>query len=406
VKRCVDVLVVGAGISGLAAALMLANTRHGGRLRVTLADAGEPPAPEENAPVDLRVSAIAAGSAVMLAGAGAWQHLEPGRCGAFDHMRVWDAGANPDGPTTLRFDAAEFGVPHLGWIVENRLIRHALARALSSRDVTLRFGTAIAAVDFSADSPVVTFAGGEAASCDLLVAADGGESQLRTAAGIDVDERNYGQAAFVAHFETARPHGHTAWQRFLPDGPLGLLPLADGRVSVVWSTTPGHAAELQALSADALGAALTAASDGILGEFRAGGPRGSFRLVARHARRYVGRGFALVGDAAHAVHPLAGQGANLGIADAATLAGVVEAALTRREWPGDRPVLRRYERARRGENAAMLRFVTGLNALFASDSALLGELRRTGMALFNLSGPIRATMAGVALGRAAGRPFP
>jgi 2-octaprenylphenol hydroxylase len=152
-----------------------------------------------------------------------------------------------------------------------------------------------------------------------------------------------------------------------------------------------------------LGRALTDASDGVLGEFTAGGARATFPLVARHARHYVRHGFALLGDAAHTVHPLAGQGANLGIADAAVLAETVGNALAGGEHPGDRPVLRRYERARKGQNALMMHFMTGLNRLFASDSALVGELRRTGMALFNHGGPVRAAVAGVALGGTAGQ---
>jgi len=148
---------------------------------------------------------------------------------------------------------------------------------------------------------------------------------------------------------------------------------------------------------------MTLLSDGVLGAFRAAGPRGTFPLVARHARHYVCRGLALLGDAAHSVHPLAGQGANLGIADASALARVIDDALARGEYPGDRLVLRRYERSRKGENAAMLLFLTGLNRLFASDSAFFGELRRTGMTVFNRSGPIRQLMAGVALGSAAGK---
>lgn len=151
---------------------------------------------------------------------------------------------------------------------------------------------------------------------------------------------------------------------------------------------------------EALGNLLSAASDYVLGALAVAGPRGSFALLAQHAKAYVERGIALIGDAAHTVHPLAGQGANLGLADAAALADVIGAALESREHPGDRPVLRRYERQRRGENAAMMHFLTGLNRLFASDSRVPGELRRTGMALFNHAGPLREKIIDVALGSA------
>ena len=177
-----------------------------------------------------------------------------------------------------------------------------------------------------------------------------------------------------------------------------MLPLDDGRISVVWSTTTDAVDRAMAADDSELGELLTFAADDVLGELTVAGPRGAFPLCARHAEHYVLPGVALIGDAAHAIHPLAGQGANLGLQDAVTLAGVLEAAAAGGEYPGDRPVLRRYERARKGANATMLHFMTGLNRLFTTDSALVRELRTTGMQLFNNSGPVREYMVGVALG--------
>jgi 2-polyprenyl-6-methoxyphenol hydroxylase-like FAD-dependent oxidoreductase len=177
-----------------------------------------------------------------------------------------------------------------------------------------------------------------------------------------------------------------------------MLPLSDGRISIVWSIHDALAERIQDASDDELGEILTEASDYALGRLQVDGPRGSFPLCARHATQYVMPGIALIGDAAHAVHPLAGQGANLGLQDAARLADVISVALGNAEHPGDRPVLRRYERARKGENATMLHFMTGLNKLFATDSALVRELRTAGMRLFNYSGPIRDHAVKVALG--------
>jgi 2-octaprenylphenol hydroxylase len=177
-----------------------------------------------------------------------------------------------------------------------------------------------------------------------------------------------------------------------------MLPLADGRISVVWSTTPVVAEQAMAASAADLGRMLTVASDGVLGELSVAGPKGAFPLCAQHAEDYVLPGVALIGDAAHAIHPLAGQGANLGLQDAAELAQVLNAAINDGLHPGDRPVLRRYERARKGANLTMLHFMSGLNHLFTTNSPVLGELRLAGMRLFNRSGPVRDSAVRVALG--------
>lgn len=380
-KKRFEILVVGAGVTGLAVAALLAQCRNRDRLRLTVADAASRPQHDAGDDVGLRVSAIATGSVALLDAAGAWPRVVATRACAYDRMRVWDADCDVGGPATLRFDAADFAVPQLGFIVENDLIRHSLLSVLDGLDVALEFDTVV-------DTPVA----------DLVVAADGASSKLRASAGIATRSHPYGQTAVVTHLRPEAPHRNTAWQRFLRDGPLGILPLADGRVSVVWSTSEARAAEALAASDEELGRLLTEASDRVLGRLEVAGPRGAFPLCARHAERYVQRGFALVGDAAHAVHPLAGQGANLGLRDAAGLAEVVDDALDRNEHPGDRPVLRRYERARKGDNATMLHLMTGLNRLFATDSTLAAELRAAGMRLFNASGPIRARAVKVALG--------
>jgi len=176
------------------------------------------------------------------------------------------------------------------------------------------------------------------------------------------------------------------------------LPLADGRISVVWSTTPDTAKQALDATDDVLGQMLTDASDAVLGRLTVAGPKGAFPLCAQHAEDYVLPGVALIGDAAHAIHPLAGQGANLGLQDAAELARVIDSAIDAGLHPGDRPVLRRYERARKGANLTMLHFMTGLNRLFTTDSTVLGEIRTAGMRVFNRSGPVRERAVKVALG--------
>lgn len=394
-----EITIVGAGMTGLGLAALLANDR---RVRLRVVDAGPPPEFSLANDVGLRVSALSPGSAAILQDAGAWDRISSRRFSAYDRMRVWDAGSSPEGPQTLRFDADEFALRDLGAIVENELVRFALFEALQSTDAVLEFDTRIESLSRTAGGFRLAIDSGRL-DTELLVGADGGRSRVREAMGIDDGRRAYGQTALVTHVRTRLPHGNTARQRFLPTGPLGMLPLADGRVSIVWSTSPEAAENLLALDDDALGLELTAASDGVLGEMSVAGPRGAFPLAAAHAERYVDAGVALVGDAAHTVHPLAGQGINLGFADAAELAAVVVNALDAGEYPADRPVLRRYERARRGANDTMIRLLSGLNRLFASDFPAAGSLRRRGMQLFNFSGPVREQALDIALGRPRGR---
>lgn len=397
-KQRFNIVVVGGGMTGLTVAALLASSRRAEALRLTLIDASPRPSFDPDDDVALRVSAIATGSADILDSIGAWDAVVSTRACPYEHMRVWDGEDDPDGPSTLRFDADEFAVPQLGFIVENVLIQEAILKVLDRTEVSLRFDTPIASIENAGDGYRVLLEDGREIDADLLIGADGARSLVRESAGIDVTRRPYAQTAFVTHLRPEEAHGATARQRFLADGPLGMLPLADGRISVVWSTTHGIAREAMAASDDELGSLLTEASDQVLGELEAAGPRGTFPLCAQHARNYVLPRLALIGDAAHAVHPLAGQGANLGLADADTLSTVIEEAITRGEHPGDRPVLRRYERARKGANATMLHLMTGLNQLFAAGSPTIGELRRAGMRLFNASGPLREHAVRVALG--------
>lgn len=397
-RREFDILVVGGGMVGLTVALLLDQNDAHERLNITLVDAGARPSFSPADDVKLRVSAIATGTASMLTTAGVWNNIVAIRACPYRDMRVWDAAGSEEGPEALRFSAAEFAVPQLGFIVENILIQDSLLAALDKSRVTLRYGTRIRSVQKSGARYAVEFSDGESAMPELLVAADGASSFVRNSAGITVDAWQYPQAAFVTHLEPELDHRHTAWQRFLPDGPVALLPLRDGRVSTVWSTTPEQAQMLSTAPDDRVATLLTDATDAVLGKLAVCGPRGSFPLKSQHAGRYVLPGLALLGDAAHAVHPLAGQGANLGLADARALAEVIAAAVAGGEHPGDLPVLRRYERARKVANRSMLHFIDGLNRLFSNDSIPLARLRGLGMALFNKSGPIREFAVQVALG--------
>ncbi len=393
-----NIVIVGAGVTGLTIAALLAQSDVSKQLRLTVIDANERAVHRVSDRLALRVSALATGSSALLDSIGAWSSVAATRASAYDGMRVWDESSTPDSGDALRFDAAEFAVPQLGFIVENTLLQDAILRVLDQQDVELVFSTPIESMQALKSGYQLALADGRKFAADLVIGADGAGSFVRENVGIETSEWEYQQAAFVTHLQPEKSHCNTAWQRFLSTGPLGMLPLADGRISVVWSTTEEQAQWAMAASDDELGQSLSDASDHVLGTLTVAGPRGVFPLRAKHAHDYVKAGVALIGDAAHAVHPLAGQGANLGLQDAATLTDVITRALQNGEHPGDRPVLRRYERSRKGANASMMHFMTGLNRLFATDSALLKELRTTGMRLFNRSGPIREHVVAVALG--------
>jgi 2-octaprenylphenol hydroxylase len=398
VNRQFQILIVGAGIAGLTVAALLARSKCREQLKIAIVDAGTRPVFDVSDEVSLRVSAIASGSADIFASVDVWQSIVGQRACPYRDMRVWDSGGFAEGPDTLRFEAAEFAVSELGFIVENVLIQHALLQQLDILEQPVEFETPIQSLTELDPRFSVEFAGGNSMTADLIIGADGAASFVRNTAGISVNAWAYAQTAFVTHLWPEKDHRHTAWQRFLRSGPVALLPLADGRVSVVWSTTPRQAKQAIAASDDELSAMLSEATDFVLGKLIPDGPRGTFPLKAQHASHYVLPGLALVGDAAHTVHPLAGQGANLGLADAARLVGVIGDAVGNDEHPGDLPVLRRYERARKGANQTMLYFIDSLNRLFASESASVERLRSSGMRLFNKSGPIRERAVQVALG--------
>ncbi len=396
-NKTFDVVIVGAGVTGLTVAALLAQSPQSSRLRLTVIDAAARPVFSADDDVALRVSAVALGSAALLESVGAWEFVQSSRVGVYDRMRVWDESGHADSSSALSFDAAEFAVPQLGFIVENVLLQQALLNVLDNSDVELIFEAPISALQEEGQKYRVAIDNRDF-DADLVIGADGARSFVRKSVAISTRDWPYGQSAIVTHLTPEKPHQNTAWQRFLRDGPLGMLPLSDGRISVVWSTGENTAEQALTASDEELGEMLSAASDYVLGALTVAGPRGAFPLVARHAEKYVLPGVALIGDAAHAVHPLAGQGANLGLRDAAVLAQVINTALAKDECPGDRPVLRRYERARKGENAQMMHLMTGLNRLFATDSTLVRELRVIGMRLFNKSGPLRDRAVKVALG--------
>ncbi|MGB0713111.1 MAG: UbiH/UbiF/VisC/COQ6 family ubiquinone biosynthesis hydroxylase [Gammaproteobacteria bacterium] len=369
-----DVTIAGGGMVGSALACALA--REG--FQVALVEGRVPGELPEGSPADLRVSAISPASRRLFTRLGAWDGMVARRVTPYEAMEVWDEG----GAGSIRFDSAELGEPTLGHIVENRVVQLALldrARALDG--VRLFTPGRVAGFENGADHSLVRLDDGGVHRTRVLVAADGRDSKLRAWAGIGTRGWDYDQHAVVATVACERGHGNTAWQRFLPDGPLAFLPLWDGRCSIVWSTAPDHADELLAMDPDKFRLELGRAFDFRLGEVSDIGPRAAFPLRYLHAERYVAGRTVLVGDAAHGVHPLAGQGVNLGLLDVAALAEVMSRARKRGVDIGDPRVLARYGRWRRGHNMAMGLAFDGFKRLFGSRLVPLRVARNIGLGL-------------------------
>ncbi|MCM2335714.1 MAG: FAD-dependent oxidoreductase [Pseudomonas sp.] len=369
-----DAVVVGAGVVGATAALALAAEG----CSVALVEAREPPHWQRAAP-DLRVVAFAPDNAALLDALGAWRAIRDARVQPYRAMRVWDAA----GGAPLVFDADALARPELGWIVESALLVDRLWAALAPAGVQVVCPDQVVGLVQDEHEATLTLASGTRLRARLVVAADGAGSQLRALAGIDTFTRDYGQSGVVAFVDTERPHAATCWQRFLPGGPLALLPFADDdavdaamrghRSSIVWSVPEADAARLLALDDDAFRAELTRASSAVLGDVTWVSKRAAFPLRRQLAERYCAGRVALLGDAAHVVHPLAGQGVNLGLRDVAALRALARDRRGR-DLGAVRP-LGRWARERRSENAVAAYAFDGLNRLFSNDAVLPTLLR-------------------------------
>ncbi|HEY5264345.1 MAG TPA: FAD-dependent monooxygenase [Steroidobacteraceae bacterium] len=374
--RDFDVLIVGAGVIGTVMASLLVARRLCAPGRVAIIADRFPPGASTGVGADagavgmaaitdwdLRVFALSRASERLLRICGVWDSLPANRVLAYERMCVWDASGVPQGPGSIVFDCAQLGEANLGFIVEGRALQIQCLRASRSHGTVL-IEAGVGSIATQEDAVSVRLTDGREMRGKLLIAADGTESRTREILGIETAGHAYHQDALVAHVRTAALHRNTAWQRFLAGGPLAFLPLPDGRSSIVWSNAHFEAARLAALDGREFGAALTAASGGVLGACELTTAVASFPLKLQYAVEYVRPRAVLLGDAAHAVHPLAGQGLNLGLLDCAALADVLGSAGG--DCFGEHKLLRRYERWRRSENLLAAAALDGLERLFAN----------------------------------------
>jgi 2-octaprenylphenol hydroxylase len=392
-----DVVVVGGGPVGACAGALLARGGVNSRaLRVVVLEPRPPVAPAADAPIDARVVAISRSSERLLQAAGAWPRIAGPRLSAYQRMRVWHESLSASDPGVLVFEAAEAGEPNLGYILESRLLQSALLQALSEAGGRIEPAQLLDvrvtddAVQIETDrGPLVT---------RLLVGADGAQSAVRQSIGLTTETSDYLQTAIVATVATERSHEQTAWQRFMRDGTLAFLPLADGTSSIVWSADDPTAQSLLAASPEDFASELDRASDLALGHTRLASERSSFPLLRLDAHRYVANRCALLGDAAHVIHPLAGQGVNLGLLDAAALAQLVLEAVREREDPGALRVLRRYERWRKSETAVMASAIEVFDRYLAHGSGPLARVAQRGLSWVNRSQELKRLFIRRALG--------
>ena len=384
-KTSCDVAIVGGGPVGAALAISLA--RDG--MRVALVEGREPRLPDAQS-WDSRVYAVSPGSRALLMALGAWQRMAAERISPINGMRVW----GDDGQSNIVFDALEAGAEDLGCIVEAGRLQRALWDGVRNEaGVAVYCPARCESLELHDSAGVLSLVDGTHIDAALIVGADGPDSWVRSAAGLMPEIKAYGQTAVVANFATERPHGQIARQWFRQDGVIAWLPLPGDRISIVWSVETALAEELLSLAAEALCERVMQAGNGVLGRLELLAPAAAFPLRLVDVPRAVKPGVALVGDAAHVVHPLAGQGVNLGFRDVQALADALHRR-GRHEAAGDLTLLRVYERARREDWLATKWVTDGLQRLFKAERQELAVLRNRGLALVDrLPGLKRRFMA-------------
>ncbi len=387
-----DVIIVGAGIVGLSLALGLDKNTD---LRIAIVDAVAPVDLGVLDAYDARVFAINKASQKYFQGINVWDSIVSARVSPYYSMEVWDAA----GSGNISFSNHDVGESDLGHIIEQRVLRQSLLKKLKLSKVSNYWPLSLAELQNEADGYQLRTEAGDKFSTKLLIAADGANSWVRKQVAIKVNKNSYGHQAIVATVATAKEHQSTAWQRFMSSGPLAFLPLTDSRTSsIVWSTLPEHAQKLLEMDDSAFKNALGEAFSHRLGDIRYVSDRKSFPLYKSHAQQYVKESVALVGDAAHTVHPLAGQGLNLGLQDVAKLVEVIATAINEKRSFYSRHTLRAYERDRNVAVSQMLLLMDGFKTGFASKHPLLRWARNVGLSLADKNLWIKQELMKVAMG--------
>lgn len=393
-----DVIIVGAGMVGALSAILLAKSS----LRVALIDKHNgdytlsvPPA------YDARVSAISSQSKALLEAADVWQNIPQGRIATYDNIVVWDGL----GSGYIDFNAGSAAMPELGDLVENAVLsQQMMVKIQDSRNIDLYFDNALVSHELSENGVKVDLQSGDRLMSQVLIAADGGASKLRSENDFSTVEWDYGHTAIAATIEIDQPHNNTAWQSFGEEGVLAFLPLpaVNDRhfVSIVWCVPPEEASVLKVLSDDAFCRRVHYAINRRFNVLSITRSRQTIPLRQRHAKEYVKSGIALIGDAAHTIHPLAGQGANLGFSDVKALVDVLSKAHKRGENLGSSKVLRRYQRARMLDNVIMAAGMETFKRLFSTQHPLVVQLRNTGMKSFDCNASLKKKIIAHAAGLA------
>ena len=394
----VDVAIVGAGMVGLTLANLLSKQGKS----IAIVDRSEVTVFKEHQDYQSRVTAVSPGSQAIFEYVGAWSAMQTKRVSPFQHMHVWDEAGGSQGNGSVHFNANDLQRIHLGHIVENIVIQSSLHEVLQQQNnVEWQLPEHISKIRIYQDRAELELDSGTVISAKLIVGADGGRSIVRNLAEITYTEKSYQQMGIVALVETEYPHENTAWQRFLSTGPMALLPLSNDQCSIVWSVSEDYADELMRLNEYEFADALTQASDMQLGNITLQSKCVAFPLISGQADAMVRPRIALVGDAAHALHPLAGQGANLGFTDAAVLADILGSA---ERDIGSFKVLRKYERARVGETQIMQSAMDAFIIAFGSSNSAMVTARNAALRTADSIQPVKKFFMKHAMGLSKDRP--